>query len=134
MIRSVCHFRFRVTVLRTAATALALSALLSMMTGAAGRAQLAAKAEPAKAMVNDADPDWEVATVRPSDPNDENQTIRMRGRHLVIQKQTKSSNHPGILVNQQQVRGSEGYRTLEFTNTSAGPDKDDVGIRGPPAG
>ena len=36
-------------------------------------------------MAKDADPDWEVATVRPSDPSDTNgQHIRLRGRHVML--------------------------------------------------
>jgi len=187
--------RFHITGLCAAFVALLLATPLCMMTGTAGRAQATAKSMP-----KDAAPDWEVATVKPSDPNEENQTIQMRGRHLVIQRQTvetmlmaayglqknqivdapkwvqmenfdadgvpdvdgqpslqqfqsmiqkllterfglkthleqrelpvfalrvakdgpklKSASNPGILVNQQQVRGGEGYRTLEFTNTS----------------
>jgi len=36
-------------------------------------------------MAKDADPDWEVATVKPSDPNDPNgQYIRLRGRHVML--------------------------------------------------
>src|ERR1700761_697128 len=65
---------------------LALVALLC--TGPAmAHAQSTAKPEQAKMMPNDADPDWEVATVKPSDPNEENPAIRVQGRHLVIRKQ-----------------------------------------------
>jgi uncharacterized protein (TIGR03435 family) len=36
-------------------------------------------------MAQDADPDWEVATVKPSDPNDPGgQHIRLRGRHVML--------------------------------------------------
>jgi uncharacterized protein (TIGR03435 family) len=43
------------------------------------------KPEPMKAMAKDADPDWEVATVKPSDPNDTaGQHIRMPGRHVML--------------------------------------------------
>jgi uncharacterized protein (TIGR03435 family) len=38
-------------------------------------------------MAKDADPDWEVATVRPSDPNARNNTFDVRGRHVVIENQ-----------------------------------------------
>jgi uncharacterized protein (TIGR03435 family) len=150
-------------------------------------------------MATDADPGWGAVTVKPSDPNEEGQTIRMRGRHLILQRQTLESivafgyglqktqvadappwiraesfdvdgvpdvdgqpslqqfksmvrkllvdrfglkAHPeqrempvlalrlakdgprlkvstsGIVNNQQQVRGGEGFRTLTFTSTS----------------
>ena len=39
------------------------------------------------AMAKDADPDWEVVTVRPSDPNARNDTFDVRGRHVVIENQ-----------------------------------------------
>src|SRR6185312_7081839 len=88
MVPGICALISHVDALRAAAVALVLSAPLWMATGRAGHAQVAAKPEQAKVMVHDADPDWEVVTVKPSDPNDEKQSIRMRGRHLVIQKQT----------------------------------------------
>jgi uncharacterized protein (TIGR03435 family) len=66
----------------------AVVAALCVVTGMAALAQDAAKPEPAKTMPKDANPGWEVASVKPSDPNEENQTIRMLGRHMVIQRQT----------------------------------------------
>ncbi|HWG16331.1 MAG TPA: TIGR03435 family protein [Acidobacteriaceae bacterium] len=41
-----------------------------------------------KLMPRDADPGWEVVTVRPSDPNETNQSFRVEGRHVLIQRQT----------------------------------------------
>ncbi len=38
-------------------------------------------------MAVDADPGWEVATVRPSDPDDMHQSFDVRGRHIVVQNQ-----------------------------------------------
>lgn len=35
-------------------------------------------------MEKDADPDWDVVTVRPSDPNARNDTFDVRGRHVII--------------------------------------------------
>jgi uncharacterized protein (TIGR03435 family) len=63
-------------------------AVLCTVTGMTARAQDAAKPGLAKTMPKEADPGWEVASVKLSDPNEENQTIRMNGRHLVLQKQT----------------------------------------------
>jgi len=39
-------------------------------------------------MAADADPDWEVATVRPSDPNEKEQSFMVRGRHIIVKNQT----------------------------------------------
>jgi uncharacterized protein (TIGR03435 family) len=39
-------------------------------------------------MAQDADPDWEVVTVRPSDPNARNDTFDVRGRHVLVKYQT----------------------------------------------
>jgi len=38
-------------------------------------------------MAADADPDWEVATVRPSDPNQKEQSFMVRGRHIIVKNQ-----------------------------------------------
>ena len=47
--------------------------------------QDAAKPEPVKMMAKDADPDWEVATVKPSDPNETGgQHIHLRGRQMML--------------------------------------------------
>jgi uncharacterized protein (TIGR03435 family) len=55
------------------------------VTGMTGHAQETAKPQTAHAMAKDAEPDWEVATVKPSDPNDANgQHIRLRGRHVML--------------------------------------------------
>ncbi len=50
------------------------------------RAQDASQRPPQpQMMAKDANPDWEVATVKPSDPNDTNgQHIRLRGRHVML--------------------------------------------------
>jgi uncharacterized protein (TIGR03435 family) len=40
------------------------------------------------AMAKDADPDWEVATVRPTDPAVTNASIRMNGRQFVLENRT----------------------------------------------
>lgn len=39
-----------------------------------------------KAMPKDADPDWEVVTVRPGDPNGTSSGIRVEGRDLVVER------------------------------------------------
>jgi uncharacterized protein (TIGR03435 family) len=90
MSQSACDLRFHIALWRGGFAALVLAAVCGV-TGMARRAQDTAKPEPAKTMPKDADPGWEVATVKLSDPNEENQTIRVRGRYLVIQKQTVES-------------------------------------------
>ncbi len=53
--------------------------------GTAALGQDAAKPGPPKMMAKDADPDWEVATVKPSDPNDPaGQHMSVRGRQLML--------------------------------------------------
>lgn len=44
-----------------------------------------------KPMAKDADPDWEVATVRPSDPNDTNSGFHLDGRRIFIERETVES-------------------------------------------
>jgi uncharacterized protein (TIGR03435 family) len=67
---------------------MAVAVVTATLCGAVGRTvhgQDAAKPEPPKSMAKDADPDWEVATVKPSDPNDTaGQHIRLRGRHVML--------------------------------------------------
>jgi uncharacterized protein (TIGR03435 family) len=55
---------------------------------AAASAQDAGK-QPAKVtmMAADANPGWEVVTVRPSDPNDRNDMFDVQGRHAIIENQ-----------------------------------------------
>lgn len=55
--------------------------------GARAHAQDAAAAHAVAMMPQDADPDWEVVSVRPSDPNAKNDGFDVRGRHEVIQNQ-----------------------------------------------
>jgi uncharacterized protein (TIGR03435 family) len=42
-------------------------------------------------MAKDADPDWEVATVRPTDPNDPHAGFHLHGRQVFIERQTVES-------------------------------------------
>jgi len=62
--------------------------LMCVATGAL-RAQTAASdgTKPAM-MAKDADPNWDVATVRPSDPNARNDKFDVVGRHIIVQNQT----------------------------------------------
>lgn len=57
--------------------------------GKTARAQDAAKPVSPQTMPNHADPDWEVATVKPSDPNDTGgQHISLHGRHALLRDTT----------------------------------------------
>ena len=61
------------------------TAALWALAGKTAQGQDATKPEPSKAMAMDADPDWEVATVKASDPNDRGgQHINLRGRHVLL--------------------------------------------------
>jgi uncharacterized protein (TIGR03435 family) len=65
----------------------AVTAALLLCGAATGTAQAqeAAKPQPMKAMPKQADPDWEVATVKPSDPTDvRGQHINFPGRHVML--------------------------------------------------
>ena len=60
-------------------------AALSNAGAPAAQGQDATKPEPTKSMARDADPDWEVATVKPSDPADtRGQHGQFTGRHVLL--------------------------------------------------
>jgi len=66
---------------------LVVAGLLS--TSADVSAQSAATGETKEAlMARSVDPGWEVATVRPSDPDEKEQSFAVRGRHVMIKRQT----------------------------------------------
>jgi len=44
--------------------------------------------KPTAAMAKDADPDWEVVTVRPTDPTATNASMQMKGREFVMENRT----------------------------------------------
>ncbi len=73
-------------------TYLGLAIAIASLWGPAVRAahgQDATKPEPAKTMAKTADPDWEVATVKPSDPKDTRvQHIELTGRHVILMDTT----------------------------------------------
>ena len=76
MVRRVCG------AMRLGLTVLNVAALLA--SGTAMRAQDTPSGV-AKPMAKSADPDWDVATVKPSDPNDNGyQRIRTQGQHVVL--------------------------------------------------
>jgi uncharacterized protein (TIGR03435 family) len=68
---------------------LATAAVLACVAATTGRAQTAADGvTSAKAMAKDAEPDWEVVSIRPSDPNVTNSKFDVQGRHVIIENQT----------------------------------------------
>ena len=48
-------------------------------------------AEAVKPMAKDADPSFEVATIKPSDPDDRNQGFRLEGRHIQVEANTMTT-------------------------------------------
>ena len=76
-------------------------------------------------MAKDADPDWEVATVKPSDPDETNQTFAVRGRHVVIQRQSvEAMLMVGYGLQKNQIAGApEWVRTGNF-DVDGTPDVD----------
>ncbi|HWB32733.1 MAG TPA: TIGR03435 family protein [Acidobacteriaceae bacterium] len=56
----------------------------------AARAQDTA-VEPAKPMAKNADPSFEVAAIKPSDPNDPSDGFHLSGRHVTVENQTMTS-------------------------------------------
>jgi uncharacterized protein (TIGR03435 family) len=75
-------------------------------------------------MAKDADPDWEVATVRPSDPNDTNgQHIRLRGRHVMLLDHTvEDILLIGYGVQKSQVVGEPDWVKTEKWDVDGVPD------------
>jgi uncharacterized protein (TIGR03435 family) len=66
---------------------IAVAAVMACAVAGTARAQDAAGPKKVTTMAVDADPGWEVATVRPSDPDDKNQSFDVRGRHIVVKNQ-----------------------------------------------
>ena len=70
---------------RIVRAAIFMAAALLCVASSGLRAQDATVTQPVQMMAKDADPDWEVATVKPSDPNvNDYRRIRTRGGHVVI--------------------------------------------------
>jgi uncharacterized protein (TIGR03435 family) len=75
-------------------------------------------------MAKDADPDWEVATVRPSDPNDNgHQHINLRGRHVMLLDHTVDDILLiGFGVQKSQLAGEPDWAKTERWNVDGVPD------------
>ena len=106
-------------------TSVAVAAVaLGGMAGSTARAQDAAKPQPMKMMAKDADPDWEVATVKPSDPNDPGgQHIQMRGRYVMLLDTTAEQFLMlGYGMQKSQLVNVPGWVTTEKWDVSGVPD------------
>jgi uncharacterized protein (TIGR03435 family) len=77
-------------------------------------------------MAKDADPDWEVATVRPTDPSDTNgQRIRFRGRHVILLAHTvQDILLIGYGVQKSQLAGEPDWVKTERWDVDGVPDVD----------
>lgn len=65
-----------------------LTGLLAVGSLAAQDSGAGSEAKTPQLMAKDADPGWEVATVRQSDPDGKEQSFSVRGRHVLIKRQT----------------------------------------------
>jgi uncharacterized protein (TIGR03435 family) len=75
------------------------------------------------AMAKDADPDWEVATVRPSDPEDTHAGFHLRGRRIFIERQTvESMLLLGYGVHRKQIAGAPDWIATEHWDVNGVPD------------
>jgi uncharacterized protein (TIGR03435 family) len=96
---------------------LAIASVLSCLAATMGRAQAAADGvTPAKAMAKDAEPDWEVVSIRPSDPNVTNSKFDVQGRHVIIENHTvETMLMVGYGLQKVQIAGApEWVRTERF--------------------
>jgi uncharacterized protein (TIGR03435 family) len=74
-------------------------------------------------MAKNADPDWEVATVKPSDPNDHSAGFHLRGRRFFIERQTVLSMLiVGYGINEKQVVGAPDWIGAERWDVDGIPD------------
>jgi len=76
-------------------------------------------------MARDADPDWEVVTVRPSDPNAANAKFDLRGRHLIIENQpVETMLMFGYGMQKSQIVGAPDWVRTERFDADGVPDVD----------
>jgi uncharacterized protein (TIGR03435 family) len=97
--------------------------MLAMLVVAPARSQ-SATAKP-QTMAKDADPDWEVVTVKPGDPNNKNGVMTTRGRHMVIQNQTPEAMlRLAYGVQRSQIVGAPEWIKTERFDVDGVPDVD----------
>ena len=76
-------------------------------------------------MAKDADPDWDVVTVRPSDPNATNAKFDRRGRELIIENETLETILMfGYGLQKSQIAGAPDWVKTERFNADGVPDVD----------
>jgi uncharacterized protein (TIGR03435 family) len=103
----------------------AVAAAMACAVAGSARAQDAAGSKKATMMAVDADPGWEVATVRPSDPDDKNQSFDVRGRHIVIENQpVEMMLLLGYGVQKSQIVGVPEWVRMERFTVDGVPDTD----------
>jgi len=107
---------------------MAISILVCVGAAAVSRAQDAAAgaatAKP-KMMAADADPGWEVVTVRPSNPNDQNNKFDVQGRHAMIESHTVEIMLMfGYSLQKSQIAGLPEWAKTERFNVDGVPDVD----------
>ncbi len=74
-------------------------------------------------MAKEADPDWEVATVKPSDPDDKNAGFRMKGSRLTIERKTvKDLLMVGYGMHEKQLVGMPGWAESDHWDINGVPD------------
>ena len=84
-------------------------------------------------MPKDADPDWEVATVRPSNPNDENNAFASHGRQIIIENEPVDAMlvagyglQRGQIVNLPEWAKKERWDVTGVANVDGKPDIDQL--------
>src|SRR5450631_4382471 len=98
-------------------------AMLAMGVAAPARAQIDS-AQP-HSMAKDADPDWEVATVRPGDPNDKVSHINISGRHVMVESESvRAMLKFAYGVQNSQIVGAPEWIKTERWDVAGVPDVD----------
>ena len=103
---------------------LILVAVVVLGLNGAARAQ-DAKGDAAKpvAMAKEADPDWDVVTVKPSDPDDKYDFFNIKGRHVVIRNDTVLSiTRTAYGLQKSQIIGLPDWVKTERYNVDGVPD------------
>ncbi len=79
--------------------------------------------EPGKVMPVDADPGWEVATIKPTDPAIRRDNIAIQGRHFVIENHTVEDMVTFAYgIQQQQVQGGPAWFSSDKYDVDGVPD------------
>lgn len=82
-----------------------------------------AEAKKPQAMAKDADPDWEVVTVKPSDPNATNAKFDRRGRQLIVENHTLETMLMfGYGLQKNQIAGAPDWVRSERFDVDGAPD------------